>query len=96
VNFILIKKFKHRATADVIFILIACNLRRILNIIGLKEFGKYVKGLSNDLKSTVLSSLNGFTFFDIYFVQFSSKVVIGNTQLQGSGYFSKFGINGGF
>jgi transposase len=44
-NYILTKKGKERASADVGFMFIACNLRRIINIIGQKELKEYLKRL---------------------------------------------------
>lgn len=46
-SYIMTKKYIHRASADVGFMMTAYNLRRLINIIGLKQFGKYLKtGLS--------------------------------------------------
>ena len=42
-SYILTKKGKERASADVGFMFIAYNLRRIINIIGLDEFKKYLR-----------------------------------------------------
>jgi len=46
-SYIMTKKYIHRASADVGFMMTAYNLRRLINIIGLKQFGEYLKtGLS--------------------------------------------------
>ena len=42
-SYILTKKYKSRASADVGFMFIAYNIRRIMNILGKNELGKYLK-----------------------------------------------------
>jgi len=44
-SYILTKKFKERASADVGFMFIAYNLRRIMNIVGKNALNKYLKVL---------------------------------------------------
>ncbi|MCK4700006.1 MAG: transposase, partial [Bacteroidales bacterium] len=44
-SYILTKKFKERASADVGFMFIAYNLRRIMNIVGKKALKKYLEVL---------------------------------------------------
>jgi len=58
-HFILTKKFKHRAASDVGFMFVAYNLRRILNVIGLEAFRKYMKELIKGLERTFLSLFLG-------------------------------------
>jgi len=41
-SYIITKKYLHRASADVGFMLTAYNLRRLINIIGLKQFREYL------------------------------------------------------
>ncbi len=44
-NYIITKKYIQRAEADFGFIMTAYNLRRIINIIGARNLGKYMKGV---------------------------------------------------
>ncbi len=44
-NYIITKKYIHRAEADFGFIMTAYNIRRIINIIGARNLGKYMKGV---------------------------------------------------
>ncbi|HSH20450.1 MAG TPA: IS1182 family transposase [Draconibacterium sp.] len=44
-NYIITKKFIERAEADFGFIMIAYNLRRIINIIGIQKLGKYLESI---------------------------------------------------
>ena len=44
-NYIITKKYTQRAEADFGFIMTAYNLRRIINIIGARNLGKYMKGV---------------------------------------------------
>ena len=44
-NYIIIKKYIQRAEADFGFIMTAYNIRRIINIIGARNLGKYMKGV---------------------------------------------------
>jgi len=44
-NYIITKKYIERAEADFGFIMIAYNLRRIINIIGMQKLGKYMESI---------------------------------------------------
>jgi hypothetical protein len=44
-NYIITKKYIRRAEADFGFIMTAYNLRRIINIIGMKELQEYLAGI---------------------------------------------------
>ena len=45
-NYILTKKFKQRAEADVGLMFVAYNLRRLINLIGKEALGKYLRALA--------------------------------------------------
>jgi transposase len=95
-HFILTKKYKHRAASDVGFMFIAYNLRRILNIVGLEEFGKYLKELSRALKSHILKLLRGINSLYKHILEFHPDKLFCNMNFQGSGYLNKLGVEGGF
>ena len=44
-NYIITKKYIERAEADFGFIMTAYNLRRIINIVGMKELRKYLQSI---------------------------------------------------
>jgi len=46
-SYIMTKKYLHRASADVGFMMTAYNLRRLINIIGIESFKEYLKGILN-------------------------------------------------
>ena len=46
-SYIMTKKYLHRASADVGFIMTAYNLRRLINIIGMERFKAYLKSMLN-------------------------------------------------
>ena len=60
-NYILTKKGKKRASADVGFMFIAYNLRRLINILGKSKFQKFLKELDL-LFSTILTSIKATIF----------------------------------
>ena len=50
-NYIITKKYIERAEADFGFIMTAYNLRRIINIVGIKRLKKYIRSIFHDLCS---------------------------------------------
>lgn len=50
-NYIITKKYIERAEADFGFIMVAYNLRRIINIIGMQKLGKYLESIFSVLCS---------------------------------------------
>jgi len=95
-SYIMTKKYLHRASADVGFMMTAYNLRRIMNIIGIIRFKEYLKmevtllftilGI-NDLNRDVLK---GF-FFQVIFCKSIFKPAINRLYLS-----YKMNINGSF
>ena len=77
-HFIITKKYKHRAASDVGFMFIAYNLKRILNIMGWEEFGKYMKALARDLKRAVLSMIYAFEIITSGFLSLHRNVLFCN------------------
>lgn len=60
-NYILTRKGKKRASADVGFMFIAYNLRRLINILGKSKFQKFLKELDL-LFSNILTSIKAIIF----------------------------------
>jgi len=95
-SYIMTKKYLHRASADVGFMMTAYNLRRIMNIIGIMQFKEFLK-MSLSLLLTILGLkylnrevLKGF-FFKVIFCKSIFNLALNRLYLS-----YKMNINGSF
>jgi len=93
---IMTKKYLHRASADVGFMMSAYNLRRIINIIGKVRFREYLEGLCN-LFSVIFENwrLNR-SFLSNYYLRTIIIKSISEPALKRLYLDHKFNFNGGF
>ncbi len=76
-SYIMTKKYLHRASADVGFMMTAYNLRRLINMVGLKQFKGYLEmGLSLLFRILSLKDLNrGFLKCSYFIIRIPGSIL---------------------
>lgn len=74
-NYIITKKYIHRAEADLGFVMTAYNLRRIMNILGIRKFKAYLKHI-NHLFYSLLTHLKAYRSLYKPFITYSNDFLV--------------------